>query len=654
MKISTFGITCIVISTLFLSITGQSIFAEDVIRGQLPPNKLVRQETNRSNPLRINSAAANAAAKPLPAGRLAAAPSQTQITQASLQAETEPSSFADPFAPLGQPTAAQTVPAMPSFEVPASPASLSSADPFGAEQPSASVPPAAVAPKVQAQRRQTPLGKPQPITEQHDGIASDSLNNALGMPVSSPIAQEGTGTPGPAALEGQQTPHLTIHKILPAEVIVDQQTVIKTVIQNVGKSAAKNVVVLDRVPQGSRLISTTPEANLTENDELHWSLGNLNANEQVILETRILPFREGEIGSIASINYSGEASARIAVTRPMLKVDVKAPAEIQLGQVADIEIVVSNPGTATASGIVLEEYIPDGLYHKDGKTLTNDKVGALKPGETKTLILPLTCTGAGNLVNYVVVKANGNLLVEDKTTIRALAPALNLEITGSRQRFLERKSDYRLVVGNNGTASAKNVDLILTLPSAVKFVSTNQSGVYEPQTHTVHWALEELPAQESGEIELSVMPTMIGEHSLRFTGNGQGNLKAETVFPMIIDGLPAISFEVVGDFNLVEAGKDATYEIRVVNKGTKAAGNVKVRTNLADGMTFVKAEGGRYQANGGVVQYETIPQLEAKGEKIFKVAARCPNDGDYRVSVQVISDDLSIPITKEESTKVFK
>jgi uncharacterized repeat protein (TIGR01451 family) len=338
----------------------------------------------------------------------------------------------------------------------------------------------------------------------------------------------------------------------------------------------------------------------------------------------------------------------------MLKVEVKAPAEVKLGEVAHLEIIVSNPGTATATNIVLEERVPDGLYHRDGRVIQNKSIVSLKPRESRKLTLPLTCTGAGNLVNHVIVTADGNLKVEEKTTIRASAPILNLEIVGARTRFLERKSDYRLVVANSGNASAHNVALELALPAAVKFVSTNQRGIYNPTTHSVHWALEELPPQQEGDIELVLMPEEKGEHSLRFIGTGENNLRAEAVLPISVDGLPAITFEIVGDTNLVELGKDVVYEIRVTNRGTKAADNVKVRVTLAEGMTFVKADGGRYQAGqGGVVQFET-PQLGAKGEQIYRLTARCQVEGDHRINVQVISDDLRVPITKEESTIVFK
>ncbi|MGL4594732.1 MAG: hypothetical protein ACRCUY_08400 [Thermoguttaceae bacterium] len=558
---------------------------------------------------------------------------------------------ASPFAAAD--SSQQTVPKV----VAKSPTPLTSADPFAAGVNVNDAAPVHIQTPLQ-----TEIHPKQSSASENEQIAIAPKNAVRSNPPVKQVQEtlvsqnsEGTGLPGLATQDGPQTPHLTVEKVLPAEVIIDQPTTIKTILKNVGNTAIRSIVLRDKVPQGATLLSTAPEIQVNHVGDLVWNLGDLEANEQIIVEMRILPIKEGEIGSVAAVNYTAEASARINVTRPLLRVEVKAPAEIKLGQQANFEITISNPGTATATGVVLEEYVPDGLFHKDGKILVNRNIDTLKPKQVKRLPLTLTCTGSGELVNRVVVRANGNLMVEQTTAISALAPILKLEIAGPKQNFLERQAKYRLVVANSGTAAAENVDLVATLPPAMKFVKTNQSGVYEPSTHSVHWALEELPAQEAGEIELELLPAQTGTHAIRFTGNGQANLKSETTHPVAIDGLSALAFEVVGESNLVEVGKETFYEIRVANRGTKNATNVRVQADLPDGMTFVKAEGPvRYQANNGIVQFENLTQLEAKGEKIYRIAAKCMTDGDHRVRVQVVSDDLKSPISKEESTRVFQ
>ncbi|MDR0328512.1 MAG: DUF11 domain-containing protein, partial [Planctomycetaceae bacterium] len=555
---------------------GICLFSALYAFAQLPPGKLTRQEIARPNPLRASqpvpvpgkikqTALQNEDMEIPPSVNLNASPSLPAVAPPSVDV-----AAADPFAaPVLEFDTSMIMP-----DEPATPSAspLSHADPFAEQQPQAAVPANAL----------PPMGG---YTEQPRTAAA---TGSSGIDIYQPIVQdqhvvlEGTGMPGASMLEGLQTPHLALQKVMPEEVVLEQPATIKTVIQNVGNSVAKNVTITDRIPQGTRLLATIPEADRARNGELRWTVGNLDPNVQFIIEMKVLPLREGEIGSVASVNYSGEVSGRIAVTRPMLKVDVRAPSDVKLGEVAQIEITVSNPGTATAMNIVLEERIPEGLYHRDGRVMQHTGITSLKPRESKKLTLPLLCVGAGNLVNHVVVTADGNLSVEEKTTIRASAPVLDLEIVGAKTRFLERKSDYRLVVANKGNASAHSVALELALPAAVQFVSTNQNGVYESSSHSIHWALEELPPQEAGEIELVVRPVEKGDHTLRFIGTGENNLKAEVTQPVSIDGIPALTFEIVGDSNLVEMGKDVTYEIRVANRGTKAAENVKVRVALAE------------------------------------------------------------------------
>ncbi|MDR0391146.1 MAG: DUF11 domain-containing protein [Planctomycetaceae bacterium] len=538
----------------------------------------------------------------------------------------------------------------------AQPAALDTADPFGGNGSNPF--PTSTTDQNTTDNSTTPQTKeitPTPIVDNSLDILPNIIEPKKPAERAGLSVAEGTGTPGPINLEGIQTPHVTLEKVLPNEVIIDQPITIKTIVRNTGRSTAKNVTIRDHIPQGTRLLSTTPKSNTTPEGELIWELGNLEGNGQLIVEMRVLPIREGEIGSVATVNYYAEASSRAMVTRPKIHVDVKAPQEVQLGEVANIEITISNPGTATTTGIVLEEYIPDGLYHKDGKVLVNKNIDALKPKEAKKLTLPLTCVGAGTLQNRLIVKANGNLKVEEKTIIEALAPILDLKIVGAKQRFLERKSDFKLIVANTGTATAYEVELKIALPVSMQYVSTNQSGVYEPSTHTVHWLLKELPKATTGEIDLVLMPAKIGSYALRFAGNGKNNVSAETSHAVAIDGISALSFEVTGDSNLVELGKDAVYEIKVANKGTKGANNVRISAQLSNGMSFVKADGPvRHQSKNGIVQFEPLTQLDAKGEKVYKIAAKCEADGDHRITVQIISDDLDKPITKEESTRVFR
>lgn len=465
-------------------------------------------------------------------------------------------------------------------------------------------------------------------------------------------ATTGTGTPGSEKLEGPQMPQLILEKTGPKEITVNQQAVFKTTVRNTGKVPAKNIRIFDKIPLGASLSETIPRVEPGKDGELVWDLGTLDPQQELTVEMRIVPFQEGEIGSVATVIFSMDSSAKTVVTRPLLKLDVKYPEKVTIGEQVTFEITISNPGSGPATGVVLQELVPDGLVHEKGKELLN-KVGTIKPKESKRFALTMQANKSGAIANYLCVKADNNLLAEDRSVVNVLAPQISLKIEGTKQRYLERRAVYRLTVSNPGSAPANDVSLSMTLPDGVKFESTDQSGVYDPQTNKVHWALETLPVQDTGVIELVVVPLKAGDYKMRFLAEGE-NLMAETSHELIVDGLAATSFTVTCLSDPVEIGKETVYEVRVTNRGTKTAKDIVLALQLSEGMTFLNADGPvTYKSKDSIVEFDSLGSLEAKKEKIYKVAARCDAPGDHRIRVQVVSEDLKEPVTKEESTKVF-
>ena len=245
-------------------------------------------------------------------------------------------------------------------------------------------------------------------------------------------------------------------------------------------------------------------------------------------------------------------------------------------------------------------------------------------------------------------------MVESKIPIVVLAPALTLAIDGPKARYLERKATYELRVGNPGSATTRGVILIAKLPKGIEFVSTDSMGAYDPETHTVHWMLDALPSQQSGKIELVTLPRAIGEYKIEFIGRAQGNLQASTSHEVSIDGVASLGFEIINNGAPVELGREAVYEIRVFNRGTKASSNVSLRMQFPEDMRFVAAEGPtQHRVAGTRVDFGNLLQLMPGEVKTYHVRAQCLAVGDQRVVVQVQSDEMEKPVTKEENTNVY-
>ncbi|HIQ22785.1 MAG TPA: DUF11 domain-containing protein, partial [Planctomycetes bacterium] len=483
---------------------------------------------------------------------------------------------------------------------------------------------------------------------------------AVSQLAASPLAPglagaEGTGTPGSVTLEGAQSPQLTIQKFAPAGIQVGRTATFRIVVRNTGQTPAQDVQVQDEIPKGTRLVATEPLASRGVSGQLVWKLGTMNPGDEATLEVELMPLEEGEIGSVATVHFGAAASAKSVATKPELVVETSAPRQVLIGEEVVLKITLSNPGSGTATGVVLEEHVPAALQHPAGSELEYE-VGDLGPNESRQIELRLRAERPGQATNVLIARADGNLKVEDRVDLEVLAPQLAVHVEGPKRRYLEREATYIFSVENPGTAPAKNVDLVVYLPPGFQFLRANNSGYYDESNHTVRWRLAELPAAEKGSVQLTAVPSQPGEHSLRFVGSTPSGLSAEERQTVRVEGIAALLFEVVDVIDPIEAGGQTTYEIRVVNQGSKAATNVRLAVLLPPQLRAVAAEGPpgiQYKVDGNKVTFDPLGRLAPKADTTYRVRVQGLEPGDLRTTVQLMADQLQDWVTKQESTRVY-
>ena len=464
---------------------------------------------------------------------------------------------------------------------------------------------------------------------------------------------EGTGRPGPKQLEGPQTPQLTIHKTAPPEVQVGKPATFRITVRNTGNVPASGVEIHDQIPKGARVVGTNPPAQRGVHGELVFSVGTLKPGDEVAVEVQLMPLVEGEIGSIATVTFNADASGRTVATKPQLVLETIAPQSVLIGEEVTIGIVLSNPGTGVATNVVLYEQVPEGMYHPAGAELEY-AVGQLRPGEQRKLELTLVAKHPGAVTNVLIAKADGNLQAEDRRTIHITAPKLEVIVEGPKKRYLEREGTYQISIANPGTAPAQQVELMAVLPSGLKFVGANNNGHYDEANRTVHWRLEELPTGEKGTVELVTVPVEAGQQSVRLVATAQRGVRVEREHPVTIEGIAAVMFQVADTVDPVEVGGETTYEIRVVNQGSKAATNLRLAVLLPPELKPVAADGPtRNSLNGNHVIFDGLPRLAAKADTTYRVRVQGVAPGDLRTRIQLMTDEMASPVTKEESTRVF-
>jgi uncharacterized repeat protein (TIGR01451 family) len=209
------------------------------------------------------------------------------------------------------------------------------------------------------------------------------------------------------------------------------------------------------------------------------------------------------------------------------------------------------------------------------------------------------------------------------------------------------------------------VHVSASVPDGFEFVGASDGGTFQPTSRSVVWRLTSLAIGTRKELGLKLRATMPSEGVVRMTavsspeadatGKGPRTLEAKGEANIKAEGVPAIRFEVIDVEDPVEVGKDAIYEIKIVNQGTAACTNVQMQAMLAEGVTAVAATGPT-QARGQAqsVAFDPLAKLDVKQEVIYRVKVKCSVPGDQRFRVQIQCDEIRTPILKEESTRFVK
>jgi uncharacterized repeat protein (TIGR01451 family) len=500
----------------------------------------------------------------------------------------------------------------------------------------------------------------QPVPDEAAGYVGGSTppagnSNGVGTvtPLVGGLSLEAQGVPGDRQLEGQQSPAIVIEKSAPAEIQVNRSATFHVRVQNRGTAPAHNVVVVDRVPDGTRFESANPDVQPTLDGVVVWQLNTVAPGEEVVLSMQVTPQVPGEIGSVARATFQTVASVRTVCTQPKLQLEVKAPQSVLIGQLATLEIKITNVGSGAAENIIVEEDVPEGFAHAAGRELEH-QIQTLRPQESRSLTLPLQSVRAGTFENCMLVRAEGDLFVEDRRQIEVTTPQLQVAMNGPSRRYLDRQATYTIQLANPGTAGARSVELATHLPKGMKYVTSDKHGQYDSQSHAVYWSLEELPPNTQGDVTVTVLPIEPGSQKLMTDARAELGLKESCEHEVIVEGVAELSFVISDVADPIEVGSDTTYEVRVHNRGSKPDTKIRLVAVLPQGLIPTTGDGPtQAEVQGQSVYFAPLEKLGPGEEAVYKIHARGGGKGDHVFSAQLQSDELRVPVTKEEITRVY-
>lgn len=454
------------------------------------------------------------------------------------------------------------------------------------------------------------------------------------------------------ALFSGASPALAVETRGPRRVKVGQPAQYKVLLKNEGRSAAARVVALIALPpsvelQESRLSagSAVPAAGALE-----WTIDNLAAGAREELTLSLIP-RENRPFDLAVrwTAAAAESSAVVEVQQALLELKISGARQVLCGAKEVYRLSVSNPGNGDAENVSVH-LLP--LVPGEGEA-SSHAIGTVPAGDVKTVEIELVARQGGQLVIRAEATADGDLKAVATEEVAVLQPALDVKIAAPARHYAGAVANYEIRLQNPGDAEAKHVKLAATLPAQAEYLDTDHGGKFDAKRHRIVWSLDDLAPGAEQTVTVRCTVHSAGENRLEAIAIADGDLKQSQVAVTEVIAVADLVLEVSDPAGPVAVGGDAVYELRVKNRGSKAAEGVEIAAFYSKGIEPVRAEGGGHEISPGTVTFEPISKLAAGEETVFKIHARADASGTHRFRVELQCKPLGTKLSQEETTLFY-
>jgi uncharacterized repeat protein (TIGR01451 family) len=458
-------------------------------------------------------------------------------------------------------------------------------------------------------------------------------------------------TPSQGQDEDLPTPVVSIRVEAPAESAVGQDLEYRIFVANRSQAAAHHVVVRDRLPANARFVRANPEPSETQ-PELAWELGSLEPGARREIRLIIAPTGGGEIDNCVRVAFEHGVRLKTQLARAALRLQKIGPAEAQLYDALNYQLIVTNTGSAPLSNVLISDELPDGLEHRENRKQLTFSVDSLAPGQSRQFSYEVIAKRTGRLGNRAVATATGGLRDEVQSTVMVNEAALQLKMDAPREQSFGRAINYDLIVSNTGTAPLANVAVINRLPAKTAFVSASDNGRLVGSQ--IEWSLGNLPAGASKTIHLKLRPTGTGDIVNSAEATADRGLRVTADATTTVVGEAGLLFEVVDTEDPIEVGEDTQYNIIIRNQGSVPATNIRITATVPPQLAVTRVQGPSDHAREeSKIVFQPL-NLPPGKDTIYRVFVRGIKAGDARFRVELTSDQLtSGPLLEEESTNVF-
>lgn len=423
-------------------------------------------------------------------------------------------------------------------------------------------------------------------------------------------------------------------------------------VTNTGDIAFQDVEIRVSLPNSVALsaneASSGESRRVEENDEsglIVWTIPRVEARGREQLTLQLVPHndRAFELG-IDWVCRSPRQVATIEVQQPQLELSMSGPKDARYGEALNYLVTVSNPGSGDAEGVSVK--LTAGTNAPESVA-----VGVIGAGQQKQIEVQLAANQPGELKLIAEATGEGDLRAEAFAEVLVRRAELQANVTGPKTKFAGVPSLYQVQVANAGNAPADDVTVQVMLPPGARVDSATEGA--RQTANSVVWKVGSLAAEAERVFEVRCELTTTGENKVEARVNSADGLTANSHLVTTVEALADLKLTVQEPKGPRQVGDEITYELVIGNRGTKAAEEINVVMQFAEGIEPLGAEGAPAEIVDGQVVFEPLARLAAGQQVTLRIRARAEKAGGQRFRAEVQCSASDTQLVSEGTTRVF-
>jgi uncharacterized repeat protein (TIGR01451 family) len=459
-----------------------------------------------------------------------------------------------------------------------------------------------------------------------------------------------------ALLFTRQSPLVSVETTGPRTIVIGKEATYVVTIKNSGDVGAQDLAVTVKIPEWTDVAGAQASAGTTRvaaadgNEPFQWKIPRLEAHAKETLSLRLLPRKGRGFDLAVQWTFTPISSQTVVdVQEPKLNMTIAGPDEVLFGQSKLYRLTISNPGTGDAENVIVQL---DPIGNSNAPP-SKHPIGTIHAGDSKVVELELTARQTGTVAIRAAASADPALKAEAAQEVLVRRAAVALAVEGSKTKYAGTIAGYAIRVTNPGNATAENVHVYATLPSGAKFVSASAGGAWKADQGKVVWSLPALRSGGESALELKCTLATPGSNRLQIASSAAGDVADVANVTTNVEALADLKLDVSEPAGPIAVGDEVVYELRVRNRGSKAAEAVGVVAYFSEGIEPVSAQGGANDISNGVVAFRSLPTVAAGGEVTLKIKARAERSGKQVFRAEVECGTLGTKLVSAQEMTVY-